>query len=322
LRKRTLQRTIVLILTGTLLLSLPAFCGYYVVHNFIFSGINLIAVLGLGLLVGFSGQVSIGHAAFYGIGAYASALLTTKLGLSFWAALPFSGVIAGIAGVLLAMPSLKVAALYLVMTTIGFSMIVWLIMLQWEGLTNGPNGIIGIPSPSIGGWALDSPVKYYYLVLVCATLAVWLMYRIVKSSIGLRLLAIFDQEEAAKSVGVNTAYFRILAFAVSSIFAGVAGSLYAHYVTFIHPENFDIWVSVIFLVMAVFGGQRSIPGITASAVILTFATEYFRVLGDYRMIGYGLFLAVCMIYFPEGISKVKLGLLVRIFSRPGKTFRL
>ncbi len=309
------QRTIVLVLVAILLLSLPTFCGYYVVHNIIFSGINLIAVLGLGLLVGFSGQVSIGHAAFYGIGAYASALLTLKLGFSFWAALPLSGFIAGMAGVLLAIPSLKVAALYLVMTTIGFSMIVWLIMLQWEGLTNGPNGIIGILSPSIGGWALDSPAKYYYLVLVCAALAVGLMYRIVKSSIGLRLMAIFDQEEAAKAVGVNTTYFRVLAFAVSSIFAGVAGSLYAHYVTFIHPENFDIWISVIFLVMAVFGGQRSIPGITASAVILTFATEYFRVLGDYRMIGYGVFLAVGMIYFPEGISKLKLTPVMEFLGR-------
>jgi len=317
LKEGRFQRTAVILITAALLLSLPALCGYYVVHNLIFAGINLIAVLGLGLLIGFSGQVSLGHAAFYGIGAYASALLTLRLGLSFWAAWPLAGIIAGIAGFLLAIPSLKVAALYLVMTTIGFSMIVWLIMLQWSGLTNGPNGIIGIPSPTIAGFALDSPAKYYYLVLVFSLAALWLMNRIVKSSIGLRLMAIFDQEEAAKSVGVNTIYFRVLAFVVSSIFAGVAGSLYAHYVTFIHPENFDIWISVIFLVTAVFGGQRSIPGITASSIILTFATEYFRVFGQYRMIGYGIFLAVCMIYFPEGISKLKLGPISRIFSKPG-----
>jgi branched-chain amino acid transport system permease protein len=285
-----------------LLLLLPVFCSYYVLHIIIFSGINLIAVLGLGLLVGFSGQVSLGHAAFYGIGAYASALLTVKLGLSFWIALPLAGIIAGIAGVLLAIPSLKVAALYLVMTTIGFSMIVWLMMLQWSGLTNGPNGIIGIPFPSIGGLVLDSPSKYYYLVLAFALAALWLMSRIVRSAVGLRLMAIFDQEEAAKAVGVHTTYFRVLAFVISSIFAGVGGSLYAHYVTFIHPDNFNVWVSVIFLVMAVLGGQRSIPGLTASVVILTFATEYFRVFGEYRMIGYGIFLALCMIYFPEGIG--------------------
>jgi branched-chain amino acid transport system permease protein len=285
-----------------LLLLLPVFCSYYALHIIIFSGINLIAVLGLGLLVGFSGQVSLGHAAFYGIGAYASALLTVKLGLSFWIALPLAGIIAGIAGVLLAIPSLKVAALYLVMTTIGFSMIVWLMMLQWSGLTNGPNGIIGIPFPSIGGLVLDSPSKYYYLVLAFALVALWLMSRIVRSAVGLRLMAIFDQEEAAKAVGVHTTYFRVLAFVISSIFAGVGGSLYAHYVTFIHPDNFNVWVSVIFLVMAVLGGQRSIPGLTASVVILTFATEYFRVFGEYRMIGYGIFLALCMIYFPEGIG--------------------
>jgi len=319
LKETNFRRGIWIALGAALILLLPIFSGYYVIHNLIFAGINIIAVLGLGLLVGFSGQVSIGHAAFYGIGAYASAILTMSLGLSFWLALPLSGAIAGVAGLLLAIPSLKVAALFLVMTTIGFSMIVWLIMLQWEGLTNGPNGIIGIPSPTIAGWALDSPTKYYYLVLVFAALAVWLMNRIVKSSIGLRLMAIFDQEEAAKAVGVNTTHFRVLAFVVSSIFAGVAGSLYAHYVTFIHPENFDIWISVIFLVMAVFGGQRSIPGITASAIILTFATEYFRVFGNYRMIGYGLFLAVCMIYFPDGISKIKLGPIRRIFSGPPKS---
>ncbi len=274
--------------------------------------------MGLGFWSGSRGRSPSATRHFYGIGAYASALLTTKLGFSFWTALPVSGIITGIAGFLLAVPSLKVAALYLVMTTIGFSMIVWLMMLQWEGLTNGPNGIIGIPSPAIGGWALDSPAKYYYLVLGCAILALWLMSRIVKSSIGLRLMAVFDQEEAAKAVGVNTTYFRVLAFVVSSVFAGVAGSLYAHYVTFIHPENFDIWISVIFLVMAVFGGQRSIPGITASTVILTFATEYFRVLGDYRMIGYGVFPGGMHDLFPGRFSKLKLGPVSRFFSRPEK----
>ena len=308
-------RRIIIALVAALLLSLPIFCGYYEVHIMIFSGINLIAVLGLGLLVGFSGQVSIGHAAFYGIGAYASALLTLKMGLSFWIALPLAGIIAGIAGVLLAIPSLKVTSLYLVMTTIGFSMVVWLIMLQWIGLTNGPNGIVGIPSPSIGGFALDSPSKYYYLVLLLALGALWLMSRIVRSAIGLRLMAIFDQEGAAKAVGVNTTYFRVLAFVISSIFAGVGGSLYAHYVGFIHPESFEIWVSIIFLVMAIFGGQRSIPGITASVVILTFATEYFRFLGNYRMIGYGVFLTVCMIYFPNGISQLKLSPVTQFLGR-------
>jgi len=306
LQEKTLRSRMIIALVAILLLLLPAFCGYYVLHIIIFSGINLITVLGLGLLIGFSGQVSLGHAAFYGIGAYASALLTVKLGLSFWIALPLAGIIAGIAGVLLAIPSLKVAALYLVMTTIGFSMIVWLMMLQWSGLTNGPNGIIGIPFPAIGGWVLDSPAKYYYLILVFALAALWLMSRIVRSAVGLRLMAIFDQEEAAQAVGINTTYFRVLAFVISSIFAGVGGSLYAHYVTFIHPENFNIWVSISFLVMAVFGGQRSIPGLTASVLILTFATEYFRVFGEYRMIGYGLFLAVGMIYFPRGIGTIKL----------------
>jgi branched-chain amino acid transport system permease protein len=294
------------VLIGLFLLTLPLYGSYYFVHIVNFAGINLIVVLGLGLLVGFSGQVSIGHAAFYGIGAYASALLTLKVGFSFWIALPAAAVIAAIAGVLLAIPSLKVSALYLVMTTIGFSMIVWLVMLQWSGLTNGPNGIIDIPPPSIGGFKLDSPMRYYYLILPFALAAVWLMRRIVRSDIGLRLMAIFDQEEAAKAVGVNTTYFRVLAFVISAAFAGVGGSLYGHYVSFIHPDNFNIWVSVIFLVMAVFGGQRSIGGITAAVVTLTFATEYFRVLGDYRMIGYGVLLAVGMIYFPDGIATIRL----------------
>jgi len=315
LKKSKSTANIIYAFIGVLLLILPFLCGYYLLHVIIFAGINLIVVLGLGLLLGFSGQVSIGHAAFYGIGAYASALLTLKLGLPFWIALPLAGVIAGLAGIMLAIPSLKVSMLYLVMTTIGFAMIVWIVMFRWSGLTNGPNGIIGIPSPTIGGFVLDSPTKYYYLVLVFSLLALWLMTRIVRSAIGLRLMAIFDQEEAAKSVGVNTTYFKVLAFVISSIFAGIGGSLYAHYVTFIHPDNFNIWVSVIFLVMAVFGGQRSIPGITTAVIILTLATEYFRVLGEYRMIGYGLLLALGMIYFPEGIGTIKWSSIINIIIR-------
>jgi branched-chain amino acid transport system permease protein len=313
LRQHKLRQIIGVASVGVFLLSLPLFLQHYTLHIVIFAGINLIAVLGLGLLVGFSGQVSIGHAAFYGIGAYTSALLTMKLGIPFWIALPSAGIAAAIVGILLGVPSLKVSSLYLVMTTIGFSLIVWLVMLQWHSLTNGPNGIIDIPSPTIGSFVFDSPGKFYYLVLIFSVLAVLIMVRITKSAIGLRLTAICDQELAAKSVGINVTYYKVSAFIISSFFAGVSGSLYAHYVTFIHPDNFYILTSLIFLVMAVYGGQRSITGITISTVILTLSTEYFRAFGEFRMISYGLLLVLGMVFFPDGIGSIKLFSIKKIF---------
>jgi len=317
-------KAIFVLVVIVLLLLLPLLLGYYLLHILIFAAINLIVVLGLGLLVGFSGQVSIGHAAFYGIGAYASALFTMKLGVPFWIALPSAATIAAIAGILLGIPSLKVSSVYLVMTTIGFSLIVWLVMVQWNSLTNGPNGIIGIPSVSIGSVVFDTPTKYYYVVLFFALFALWITARIAKSPIGLRLQAICDEELAAKSVGINVTYYKVLTFAISSFFAGVAGSLYAHYVTFIHPDNFHLMTSLIFLVMAVFGGQRSIAGITISTLILTLATEYFRAFGQFRMIGYGLLLVIGMIFFPNGIGTMKLSIIRKLILKilpPRKYFQ-
>lgn len=217
-----------------------------------------------------------------------------------------AGIAAGLAGVILGVPSLKVANLYLIMTTVGFSIIVWLIMTQWYDLTNGPNGITDIPYPSIGSFEFDSPFKYYYLVLFSAVVAFLLMWRIANSSIGLQLRAIRDGEQAAKSVGVNSVYFRVLAFVISAVYAGIGGGLYAHYVTMIHPDNFNIMVSVTFLVMAVFCGQRNLFGIVIAVVVLTFSTEYFRVLGNFRMIGFGLLLVLVMVFFPEGIGSIKI----------------
>lgn len=282
---------------------LPQLCSKYVLHLIVFVMINTIAILGLNIL-GTSGQISNAQAAFYGIGAYTAALLTLRLGLSFWVAMLAVVAITFLAGFIVGLPTMKVSGLYLIMTTMGINEIVYQVLKNWISLTNGPSGLNRIPAPVFFGIELNSVYRYYYLALVMFALFVFLTHRIFKSRLGYYFTAIKNSSIAANMNGVDVNGIKLLAFAICSLFAGVAGALYASYISYISPENFTTTVSVSFLTISIFGGNGSILGVIIANTLLTTATEYFRVIGEYRLVIYGVLLILGMIYVPSGIGGI------------------
>lgn len=273
----------------------------YIIRIAIVSGMYIILTLGLNLVTGYTGQFCLGWAAFYGIGAYTSALLTLKLEWSFWLGLPMGGIVAALFGVLLGIPTMRLRDIYLAITTLGFGEIIRLILLNWTDLTRGAMGLPGIPGPSLFGISLDNKYFYYYLIVFLAVLAIAAMARIIDSRLGRALIAIREDELAAKSMGIDTTRYKITAFAIGAFFAGVAGSFYAHYTSFIDPHTFSFGESIIVLAMVVLGGMGSITGSVFGAVVLTVLPELLREIAEYRMIVYGLLMMTVMLVRPQGI---------------------
>ena len=277
----------------------------YYLHTFIISGIYILLVLGLNLILGYTGLLSLGHAAFYGIGAYTSTLLVMELNLPFWAAFFISGFSAGLAGLLLGFPALRLKGAYLVICTLAFVEITHQIMMNWESLTRGPMGITGIPSPpgiDIGGWVIDFGDKcsYYYLILSVVSLAVISKVLLVNSKTGRALIAIREDSIAAEMMGIDLTYYKLLSFFCACFLAGIAGSLYAHYIGYVSPESFTLGESVNIVVMTLVGGMGTIVGSVLGAVGLTFMLEFMRALVDYRMVIYGVILTLIIVAFPDG----------------------
>lgn len=298
-------KPIALISIAVLSLFLPLLFSRYFLHLTIFMMITAIAVLGLGIL-GASGQISSAQGAFYGIGAYTCALLCTRLGCSYWVALIAVILIACVVGVLVGLPAIKVSGLYLVMTTLGINEIIYIIMMNSVSFTGGPQGVSQIPPIRFLFFSLDTMKKFYYLAFAMLVIFTFLSNRILKSRLGLFFISIKSSDIASRMNGVNVLKTKLVAFVISAVYGGIAGSLYASYIGYIHPDNFKTDVSVLFLTMSIFGGQRSVLGMICATIILTFATEYFRFIGDYRMIAYGLVLVLGMMFMPEGIgSKIK-----------------
>lgn len=288
------------ILLATVLLPL-VITDDYVLRILIMSGIFVMLTLSLNLVTGFTGQFCLGWAAFYGIGAYTSALLTMKAGLSFWLAMPLGGFMAALFGLLLGLPTMRLKEIYLAITTLGFGEIIRLIMLNWTDLTRGSMGLPGIPAPSILSYEISSNQAYYYFILVLVLITVAAMRRLIDSRTGRALIAIREDELAAKSMGIDVTAYKMLAFAVGAFFAGLAGSFYAHYTSFIDPHTFSFTESIAILAMAVLGGLGSINGSILGAVILTVVPELLRGIAEYRLIVFGLIMMAVMLLRPQGI---------------------
>jgi branched-chain amino acid transport system permease protein len=280
----------------------------YLLHILIMCGIYAILSLSLNLLVGYTGLPALGHAAFSCVGAYASALLALNFGLSPWLGLVVAGLAASVVGLIIGIPSLRIRGDYLALTTFGFAMIVYGIAKNWIGLTRGPLGLPGIPGFELFGWRLSANWAYLILVTAGVVVPAIVIGRIVGSPFGRVLQGIREDEIATAAMGKNVDRFKVTVFVVGSFFAGVAGCLYAHYVTFIDPSSFTLMESILILLMVVFGGLASIRGSILGAVLLVVFPEVLRFVGfpsaveaPLRQMIYGLLLILLMMRRPQGL---------------------
>jgi branched-chain amino acid transport system permease protein len=280
---------------------LPLFGGDYLLQIGSFVAIQSIAVIGLGLLTGFAGRISLAQGALVGIGAYTAALLVTRLGVPPIVALPASIAMAVLVGTVLGSPAIRLSGLYFVMSTIGLQQIVWIVLMHWSKLTDGPQGIRGIPALSVGGFLFDTPSRFYLAALFGSAGSLFLARRVVASRFGLFLRAVSDDELSSATAGVHVVRTKILALALSSAWAGAAGFLHAFFLRFVHPDMFSLDLSVVDLTMAMFGGYRSLDGMMLSSILLGSASEYLRPFGQFRLVVYGGILLLTMMIAPRGI---------------------
>ncbi len=280
----------------------------YLLHILIISGIYIILTLSLNLILGYTGIPALGHIAFACVGAYTSSILALNYGISPWIGLLVGACFASLLGIIIGFPSIRLKGDYLALATFGFGVIVYSISKNWVDLTRGPMGLPGIPKFSFFGFELQPVWAYLTLVTVFVLITAVIINRIVDSPFGRILKSIREDEVASISIGKNIARYKLIVFVVGAFFAGIAGSLYAHYITFIDPSSFTIMESIAVLLMVVFGGMGSIRGSFIGASILVIFPEKLRFLGmpssvaaPLRQMIYGLLLVVLMIKRPQGI---------------------
>jgi branched-chain amino acid transport system permease protein len=279
------------------------FKGGYIVNVFVFVGIYTILAVALNLLLGLAGQISLGQAAFFGLGAYISGVLTATHAANPWLAMVIAVIAVGIIAFVIGFPILKLKGHYLAMATLGMGIIVYIIFNETIDITGGPSGLPGIPNLSIYGIIFNSDMKNYYLVWSFAIVTILLSINLSASRIGRALRAIHDSEVAARILGVNVRLLKAQIFTISGIFSALAGSLYAHTVQFISPASFGFNVSIELLTMVIIGGLGSIYGSFLGAAILTLLPELFRTFQDYDIVVYGIVLIVMTMFMPGGLVR-------------------
>jgi branched-chain amino acid transport system permease protein len=272
----------------------------YTAHVLILMGIFVVLTLGLNLIVGYAGQVSLGHAAFFGIGAYTSALLVKELQWPWLFAFCAAGLVASAFGVVLGLPTLRLRHDYLAIVTLGFGEVVRFVILNTEKL-GGTTGIVGIPKPVIGGHTFKSKDDFLLLVGLLVLGSVIIVWRISVSKIGQALRAIREHEDMAMMMGVETVRYKVVIFGIGALLAGLAGSAFAHYAAYIHPSDFGLEQSITIMCMVVLGGLGSITGSIVGAVTLVALPEVIRDLQQYTGIVYGALLLGLMLLRPKGL---------------------
>jgi branched-chain amino acid transport system permease protein len=264
------------------------------------TGLYVMLGLGLNIVVGYAGLLDLGYVAFYAIGAYTTAFLTTFYDWSFWAAIPMSAGLASLAGVLLGIPVLRLRGDYLAMVTLGFGEIVRIILNNLEA-TGGPNGILAIPRPRLGDFVIKDPMHFYYLILVFCCLTIVAVGRLRASRIGRAWTCMREDELAAEMTGMSLLHLKLLAFALGATWSGFAGSIFAVKMRLVAPESFTWVESFIILCIVVVGGMGSIPGVTVGAAAMIILPELLRGFSRYRMLVFGGVLVLMMLFRPEGL---------------------
>jgi branched-chain amino acid transport system permease protein len=281
---------------------LPAFLGnnyHLMVLNV--AALNILVVVGLNLLMGYAGQISLGHAAFFGLGAYLSAILTTTCGFPIWPTLLLAMVLTGMVALAVGIPTLKLEGHYLVMATLGFNVIVYIVLIQLESLTGGPSGFAGIPRLQILGFTLDSDRKIFFLLWAASIGSLLLSLNLIHSRVGRAMAALSQNEVAARCAGIDTQSYKVKIFVLSAVLASLAGSLYAHYLTFISPGTFSFFYSLQVVTMVLIGGMGSLWGSVFGALLLTILPEALQAVKEYNVLVYGAILMVVLAFFPHGL---------------------
>jgi branched-chain amino acid transport system permease protein len=278
----------------------------YYMHMAILIGIYTLLAISINLLLGYTGQLSLGHAAFFGVGAYASSLVYLNLKVPMWGGMVMAPIAAGILGYIVAKLAFRLRGAYFVIMTIGVAEVLKLVGLNWVELTKGPMGLtdIGTSAFSFGALGtidLSEKIPYYYLTLILVILCIYLEYRLVHSSFGRAFISIRENEDLAESVGINCYKYLVIVVIVSASIAGVAGSLYAHYVSFIDPGVFAFFLSVNAVMMVIGGGQGTLVGPIVGAILFSLIPEWLRVFGDARMAIYAVMVIFIVIFMPRGI---------------------
>jgi branched-chain amino acid transport system permease protein len=291
-----------------LLIVLPVILNDYYRDIMTLTGMYVVLALGLNIVVGQAGLLNLGYVAFYAIGAYTYAILSTTVGLSFWPGLAAGGFAAAVFAVLLGVPTLRLRGDYFAIVTLGLGEITRIILNNWDSLTGGPNGISKIGRPALAGYTLDTTLDFYYIILIIVLVTVFAMRRLISSRIGRAWIAIREDEIAAEAMGINTFRLKLLAFVLGSSWAGVVGVFFAAKMAFVSPESFTFFESVMILCMVVLGGMGSIAGIVLGALLLITLPEIFRDFQDYRMLAFGAALVLMMAFRPQGLlGAVKAG---------------
>lgn len=300
-QRRWTQPLVVLVITLATLAIPLVIRGNYSLRVINLAQLYAILALGMNFTLGFAGMLAIGHAGFFGIGAYVSALLTAAFHWGFFPALLVSLLCnAAVAG-LIGRPILKLKTHYFALATLGFGEIVRLVLLNWKQVTRGTDGIIGIPPLRLLGWAARSETQKFYFLLAFLAIAIWIVWRVQKSKYGRALIAMRDSEVAAEAMGLNTTGLKMLAFILSGIYGGLAGSLYAHVFSFISPESFSFGVSVTVLTAVLIGGAGTVAGPVVGGALMTFLPEWLRSLKEYYMLFYGIGLVLLIVFLPQGM---------------------
>ncbi len=284
---------------------------YFLILNLI--GLSTIIVVGLNLLIGYAGQISMGHAAFFGMGGYVSAIMTTSVTLttfsvSFlphwlipWIVIVLAMIFTGVVAFLIGVPIMRLKGNYLVMATLGFNLIFEMVLVEWDSLTRGGNGMAGVPYLSVGNFLFNSDRKFYYFVWSFSLLALIISFNLINSRVGRALKALHDSEVAANTLGIDTQRYKVKVFVLSAMMASFAGSMYAHYITVITPKSFDVLYSIQLVIMVIVGGVGSIWGSLFGATLLVLLSEVLHVMEKFNVVAQGLILMLVMIFFPEGL---------------------